>query len=165
MKRFVILILVSVLVITAGADTYANKRKAPSFALFNLKGKLVMLSKLSRQGNVILAFWASYCKPCIREMPQLVELEKQYSSKRNVKLVLVNIDKEGKEKASSVLQQLNVNNECLLDMYQVTARKFIPDLKIPALFLIDKRGHIVFKAVGDKKENLDRLENAIKQLR
>lgn len=164
MKRFIVFIIVSMLVITAGADTYARRSKAPRFALYNMNDKIVMLSRLIKEGNVLLAFWASYCKPCIKEMPHLVELEKSYGTKRKIKLVLINIDKE-KESAVSVLEQLNVKSECLLDLHQVTIKKYVSKPEVPALFLVNRRGNIVFKAIGSKKENLDRLEAAIKRLR
>ena len=75
----------------------------------------------------------------MREMPLLIEIEKKYQKKKNVRLIFINIDKEGKEKALPILQQYNVKNDCLMDIYQLTAKKYIPNLKIPALFLIDKR--------------------------
>lgn len=165
MKRLLLLLSLILILLTQGDTVSAKRRKAPSFALFNAKGKLITLSKLSKQGNIILSFWASYCKPCMREMPLLVEIEKKYQKKKNVRLIFINIDKEGKEKALPILQQYNVKNDCLMDIYQLTAKKYIPNLKIPALFLINKRNLIVFDAIGESEETIQNLEKAIKKLK
>lgn len=165
MKKILLLSSLFLIILIHCDPVSAKKRHAPGFALFNTKGKLVTLSSLSKQGNIILSFWASYCKPCIREMPLLVELEKKYRGTKNVRLILINIDKEGKEKALPILQKLNVKNECLLDIYQLTAKKYIPNLKVPALFLINTRSAIIFDAVGEREETIQELEKAIKKLR
>lgn len=79
--------------------------------------------------------------------------------------MLVNIDKEGKEKALPTLEELGITNECLPDMYQMTAKNYNPGLKIPAVFLIDKKGKIVFEAIGENPENPQKLEAAIHLLK
>jgi cytochrome c biogenesis protein CcmG, thiol:disulfide interchange protein DsbE len=165
MKKFLTAIFLSVTILFTGSGIIEGGGKAPSFALFNLNGKLTTLSRLLQDGNLILSFWASYCKPCIREMPQLVEMEKKYKGTNNVHLVMVNIDKEGKDVALPILQNLKVESECLFDVYQVAAKRFIPNLKVPAIFLIDKQSNIIFSAVGEKPGNLENLEKAIKRLK
>jgi len=142
----------------------ASQKKAPGLALYNLDNNLVTLTELTKKSNVIISFWASYCKPCLKEMPMLVELEKKYEGKKKVKLLLVNIDNEGKEKAKPVLEDFKISNECLLDSYQVNAKKYIPKLKIPAIFLVNQKGNIVFEAVGESRENIANLEKAIQKL-
>ncbi|MDY6970097.1 MAG: TlpA disulfide reductase family protein [Spirochaetota bacterium] len=165
MKRIILTVLIITFFLVYSENTEAKAKKSPNFALYNMKGKLVTLSKLKKQGNFILSFWASYCVPCKKEIPQIVELEKKYGKKKNFKLVLVNINKEGKEKAKPVLKQLGVTNECLLDIYQITAKKFIPKLKIPAVFLITKKGNIVFDAIGESEKNIQNLKKAILKLK
>ena len=145
-------------------NVHTAGKKAPGIALYNMSDNLVTLGNLTKESNVIVSFWASYCLPCIKELPQLAELEKKYGSEKNVKLLLINIDKEGIEKAGSVLDRLGISSECLLDRYQVNAKKYIPDLKIPAVFLINRKGNIVYSASGEKSENMENLEKAIKKL-
>ncbi len=142
----------------------AGSKKAPGIALYNMNDQLVKLSELTKSNNVIVAFWASYCVPCKKEMPQLVQLEKKYSGSKGVKLLLINIDKEGKQAAQPVLDELGVEAECLLDSYQTCAKKYISGLKIPAVFLVNTSGEIVYEAVGESSENISNLEKAIKKL-
>ncbi|HDP81025.1 MAG TPA: TlpA family protein disulfide reductase [Spirochaetes bacterium] len=162
-SRIVTTLFLAVLLIPAGAGL--NAKPAPKFALFNAEGKLVTSSALVGKTNLIISFWATYCAPCKKEMPQLVELEKKYGAAKKLSLVFINIDKEGKEKALPVLKELGIANECLFDMYQLMAKKYIPDLKVPAVFLVDRRGQIVFQAVGESAETLARLEKAVAGLR
>ncbi len=161
--RFLYIVLAVALVSLSGAP--AGAEPAPKFALFNSDGKLVTSSALFKKQNTIVSFWATYCVPCKKEMPQLVELQRKYSDAKKLHLIFINIDKEGKEKALPVLKELGVSNECLYDIYQLTAKKYIPDLKIPAVFLVDRRGEIVFQAVGESAETMQMLEKAIERLK
>lgn len=161
MKKIAVAAVITALMI---CGSFAAYKKAPRFALMNTGGSLVKLTSFAGKSNVILAFWASYCKPCKKEMPQLAELEKKYGEAKKLKLVLVNIDREGAEKAMPVLKELGIAAECLLDIYQVTAKNYIPDLKIPATFLINRKGDIVFEAVGEDRKNMEMLEKAIQGL-
>jgi len=142
----------------------ANDIKAPRFALCNLDGKYVTLSELLEENNVIITFWASYCNPCKVELPQLVALENKYSQSKKIKLVLINIDTEGKAKALPVLQELSIGALCLLDPYQIVVKKYNPDLTIPATFLVNKKGIMKFKAIGESTENIKNLELEIQKL-
>ena len=165
MKKITLALMIIAIFLIYGEKTDAKAKKSPNFALYNMNGRLITLSSLKRQGNFILSFWASYCVPCKKEISQIVELEKKYGKKKDFKLVLVNINKEGKEKAKPVLEQLRVTNECLLDIYQLTAKKFIPKLKIPAVFLITKKGDIAFKSIGESEKNIQDLKKAILKLK
>ena len=154
----IIILLVAIFTISglAVADT------APKFALLNGKGDLVKLSGLIQKNNIIIAFWASYCAPCKREIPQLVDLENKYGKTKNLKLVLINIDKEGKEKGVPFLKDINLSSgECLFDIYQLTIKKYVPSMKLPATYLVNKKGDMLFKAIGETQENINNLEKAI----
>lgn len=164
-KSFNLLLLLSVLFFLLPSPVPSQVKTAPSFALFNTEGKLVTLGGILKDSNCVIAFWASYCAPCKKEMPDLVGLERKYGRSKNLRLVLINIDAEGKDKALQALREIGIERECLLDMYQVTAKKYIPSLKIPATFLVHRGGGIRFQAVGESKDNLANLEKAILSLR
>lgn len=159
-----VLIIISLFLMFPYLNVNTTGKKAPGIALYNMNDSLVTLSNLTKDNNVIVSFWASYCQPCIKELPQLVVLEKKYGAEKKVKLLLINIDKEGAVKAGPLLDELGISSECLLDRYQVNAKKFIPDLKIPAVFLVNRKGDIVFSASGESNENMVNLERAIKKL-
>jgi len=164
MKKIAALLAILFLVVSANSDISTAPKKAPGIALYDLNDNLVTLTSITSAGNVIIAFWASYCAPCKKEIPQLVELKKKYQVSKRIGLLLINIDKEGREKALPFIESLGITDTCLIDRYQVNAKKYIPKLKIPAVFLVNTKGFIVFKASGENTQNLANLEKAIQRL-
>ena len=56
-------------------------KKAPDFSLDNIDGDPVTLSENTGSGPVVLSFWATWCKPCIEELPHL---EKIYAGLKEI---------------------------------------------------------------------------------
>jgi len=144
--------------------SHAKAAPAPSFALYNLKGQLISLRNEIKDKNVIIAFFASYCIPCKTEIPELVTIAERNQS--TCKLLLVNIDKEGSSKAEEFLSGINVRNqECLLDLYQMVISKYVPETKIPAFFLVNKRGDILMKSIGGNSRDIEKLGKMVSNLK
>ncbi|MBP7738754.1 MAG: TlpA family protein disulfide reductase [Spirochaetes bacterium] len=142
--------------------------QAPGFALPDNRGAMVFRS--SFRGNLLISFFASYCRPCARELPMLIELEKKYKKRKNISLVLIAVDANdsggtAKEKAGRFLRNAGIDHDYLIDMYQVVIAKYNPKKELPAAFLVDAAGHIVFSAVGAGEDTVLRLEKAIQSLK
>lgn len=164
MKKTSILI---VLMILAAGRMPAMPEPAPGFALPNNHGS--MLFKSSLKGNLIISFFASYCRPCAKELPLLVGLEKKYGIRKSLSLVLIcadmnDADGGAKKKADRFLQKADVKHEYLLDIYQVVIAKYNPKKVLPALFLVNRAGNIVFREIGTREDTVRRLEKAIQSL-
>ena len=70
------------------------EQKAPNFSLRDLKGATVKLSDF--KGKVILLhFWATWCKPCVEEIPSLINLNKSIQD-REFELVTISTDNNKK---------------------------------------------------------------------
>lgn len=112
--------------------------------------------------NVILSFWATYCHPCKKEIP---ELEKTVMGHQgNTKLLLVNIDKEGKRIVEPFLKKHQYESDVLLDAYRRTAKKYGVNA-VPAMFLIDKKGIIRYVSYGyDEEKGTKLLADKLKEL-
>ncbi|MBF0429639.1 MAG: TlpA family protein disulfide reductase [Fibrobacteria bacterium] len=119
--------------------------KAPPIVLRDIFGRLVNIKNIIGKKNIIVAFWATYCIPCREEMPQLERLAKKYDD--DVSLLLVSVDKRKKGLVSGYIRRHGIRSIVLLDVYKQTLERYKVD-KIPALFLIDKSGEIVFKSSG-----------------
>ncbi len=142
-------------------------RKAPGFALPDSAGKTVFLSSMNQ--NLVISFWASYCRPCKTEMPLLIELEKKYAGIKNLKLLLVNIDindtsGDAGDKARRFLRSAGVEHDFLLDFYHTAVKKYNPEKRIPATFLVNRQGLILFEEIGYKPGTIEALEKAIARL-
>ena len=122
---------------------------APKFKLFNMDGKQVDLEKL--QGKVVLVnFWATWCPPCRREMPSLQRLWKKLEKKTKLQIVAVNVG----EDADTVLGFMGTLDDSptfpiVFDKDSAVLRAW-PVKGLPTTFLIDKKGHIVYRAIGGR---------------
>ena len=117
---------------------------APDFQLLNLDGKPVSLSDL--QGKpVILNFWATWCRPCVSEMPYIQEIYEEWSGK-GLMLLTINLG-ESSSKVEKFLQSNNLSLPVLLDAKQDVALKYSIQY-IPTTFFIDKDGIIQAKKIG-----------------
>ena len=123
--------------------------EAPSFCLPSFKQDYVYLRDycgeklrkpwLKKKYVVVISFFASWCKPCIAEMPHLEKMNQEFKDKP-VKFFLVNVG-EDKEKINNFLKTHTTNLPILMDRFQKTAEKF-DALKLPRLFILDKNGII-----------------------
>jgi peroxiredoxin len=139
----------------------AKGQRAPDFSLPTLKGGRVSLAGL--RGKVVLIdFWAQWCEPCKKELPQLQKLQQEFAAK-DVVILTVNIDKS-RENAERLAQQLGITLQVALDPAgSVAATYDLP--KMPSSFVVDKKGivryvHEGFEGAGDVerfRKELDEL--------
>ncbi len=149
MRRLALVLLLLALSGSAFAGVGKGQR-APDFSLPTLAGGRMSLSSL--RGKVVLVdFWAQWCEPCKRELPQLDKLAREFAGK-DVVVLAVNLDKS-QENAQRLAQQLGLTLPVLLDSSGATAATY--DLpKMPSSFIVDKKGvvryvHEGFEGSGD----------------
>jgi thiol-disulfide isomerase/thioredoxin len=121
----------------------------------------VKTTKLSGyKGRVVLIdFWATWCGPCVQSMPLIQRMHEKYKDQG---LVVLGVTDEGRFTVDEFLQKFGVKYTILLD----TNRTSLSDYEletIPALFLIDKQGAIVYSHRG-APENTVELEAEIEKL-
>jgi thiol-disulfide isomerase/thioredoxin len=119
---------------------------APAIAFQNGNGQEVALS--SFKGQVVLVnFWATWCVPCLKEMPSLDRLERDLGG-GDFTVVPISIDRGGKAAVEAYFKRLDVASlGVYLDPEMRTAFPFgVTDL--PVSVLIDRTGHIVGRMVG-----------------
>jgi cytochrome c biogenesis protein CcmG, thiol:disulfide interchange protein DsbE len=75
----------------------AARADTADFALRDLDGKLVKLADLLENGPVLISFWATYCEPCKKEIPHLIEIEKEFAAEA-LQLVLISVDSPRSQK-------------------------------------------------------------------
>ncbi len=146
----------------AWADSAQGSPKAaPEFTLSDINGKKVSLSDF--KGKVILLnFWGTWCGPCTAEMPSLNRL---YAALKNDGFVVlaVSIDPSDKPVRSFVSAKgitfpvlMDPDKEAYFDLYAVFA--------LPTSFLIDRKGMIVAKVLGDREWDSPDMKNKIADL-
>jgi thiol-disulfide isomerase/thioredoxin len=110
-------------------------------------GKIITL--LDLKGTwVFLNFWATWCAPCIQELPSIYELQKNTINNK-LKVLLISIDKSGRQTYEPFLKNLNLRG---LESASDPRSKLMRSLKltgIPTTLLLDPKGRIVGKLIGD----------------
>ncbi len=136
-----------------------SAKSAPSFTLQDLKGNQISLSDF--QGKVVvLDFWATWCPPCVKEIPHFIELYTQYKD-RGFAMVGISVDRGGISLVKSFAQKYRVNYPILMADGQVQ-KEYGGIPSIPTTFVIDKAGNIRQKYIGYREKAV--FEADIKKL-
>ena len=119
------------------------------------------------QGKVVLLdFWATYCPPCIEEIPHLMELKARYGD--DLEVVGLHVGgEEDKPKVPEFVERLKITYPLAYPEDSLTSYIFGPETAIPQTAIFDRSGRLVKKIVGFDpaiKAELDRtVENAVRQ--
>jgi thiol-disulfide isomerase/thioredoxin len=113
------------------------------------------------QGKVvILDFWATYCPPCIEEIPHLKELKRMYGDD----LVLIGLHVGGEEdrpKVPEFVQRLGIDYPLATPEDSLTSFIFGQESAIPQTAIFDRSGKLVKKIVGFNQEIKVQLDEAV----
>ena len=120
--------------------------KAPDFNITADSGKQITRSNFG--GRVlVLNFWATWCPPCIDELPSLDEFQRQFSSK-GVVVVGVSVDKNEKQ-YKDFLKKARVAFQTSRDPDASISAEY-GTFKYPETYVINAKGEVVAKYIGPK---------------
>jgi peroxiredoxin len=120
---------------------------APDFTLPGLDGKMVSLSDY--RGHVVLVnAWATWCPPCVDEMPSMEDLYKELKGE-NFEILAVSIDAIGTKAVAPFMKKYNLTFPALLDPAG-TIKTLYHTTGIPESFIINKQGILVEKIIGPR---------------
>mgnify|MGYP002816644940 CR=1 FL=1 len=131
-----------------------STRPRPSATWQDAAGKNLTLADFS--GKVVMVnYWASWCPPCIRELPSIDRLQASLGGD-NFTVVAINIDRGGKPIARRMAKRLKIKHLALyLDRESKSARS-LGVRSMPTTFIFDRKGREVGKLEGgaewDEKE-------------
>ena len=112
---------------------------APDFALRDASGRAVRLSALD--GHVVLVnFWATWCPPCLTEIPWFSEFQSRYADRRFT-VVGVSVDEDGWTAVTPFAARHDVGYPLVL-VDPATASAYGGPATLPATFMVDRNGHL-----------------------
>ena len=147
MTRKIILSIFTIVLFSI--SSFSQGRNLPSVKVKDLKGKLVNIQNLSNDDNpIVISFWATWCKPCKKELNTIAEVYEDWQEETGVKLVAVSIDDS--RSASKVKPYVNASGweyEVFIDSNRELARA-LGVSTVPHTFLLNGEGKIVWEHKG-----------------
>ena len=129
---------------TENTNLNADNQKAPNFTLIDTQGKKVSLSDF--KGKVVIVdFWATWCPPCRRGIPDLIAIKKEYKNK--VVIIGISLDLDTKKDVIPFIKNYGINYPVVYGNNEVV-QAYGNIEAIPTSFVIDKNGKIVNQHVG-----------------
>ena len=136
---------------------------APDFTLKNLAGDEIRLAERLEGGPVLLDFWATWCKPCLRALPGTERLHEEYGE-RGLTVLAVNVDSpRSTAKVRSYVKSKGFSFEVLLDPNSSMMRLY-HFKSIPQVFLLDSDGTIAYSQLGYAPGHEKKLAEEIEKL-
>ena len=134
---------------------------APNFTLKDIDNNELELSLYRYKKYVLLDFWASWCSPCVEELPFLKSLYKKYS---NYDFEIIGITKDEKNdlwKNAIIKNEINIWKHISITENKSTVEKSFFINAIPVKILINKEGIIIGRWRGGGEENKKELTNLL----
>lgn len=145
-------------------DTEINEneiRKASyNMPLISLDGSRTSLSEFEGK-TIFLNFWATWCPPCIAEMPNIQKLYEQLENEERIVFVMLSLD-EDPEKARAYMDR----KEFTMPVYFLAGRQpgVYNSTVVPTTYIISPEGKIVVEKRGMAKYNTDEFRNFLLSL-
>ena len=153
--------LLATLFMTASAAGPAEfiGKPAPDFTLPDLAGQAIRLSDFKGR-IVLLDFWATWCGPCRREAPDLIELQKKFAHK-GFSVIGIAWDEEGRAVVEPYARRLGINYPVMVGTPQVS-QAYGGIQALPMVYLIGRDGKV--RATFEGAQDKSKIERAIRAM-
>lgn len=137
----------------------------PSVQLKDVNGKTVDTGKLTNNGKpIIISFWATWCKPCLRELKAINEVYADWQDETGVRIIIVSIDDaQNAQKVKPLVDGFDWEYDVLLDP-NGDFKRAMNVQSVPHVFVLDGKGNIVHNHIGYTDGEEDKLYQIIKGL-
>ena len=160
MQKQILTLLVVLLATTFSLSQDA--RKLPNIEVKTLKGDAFNISELDNDGNpIVISFWATWCKPCKKELNNISEVYEDWQEETGVKLVAISIDDtRSMAKVAPYINSSDWEYEVYLDPNKDLCR-LLGVSTVPHTFLLNSKKEIVWQHRGYVEGDEEALYNKI----
>lgn len=141
------------------------QKKVPAIKIKDLKGNVVDASSFENDGKpIIISFWATWCKPCVRELNAINDQYADWVDETGVKLIAVSIDDS---RLSSKVRPFVSSQGWEYDVYldeNSELRRSLNVNNVPHTFLLNGKGEIVWEHSGYFPGDEDHLYELVEKL-
>ena len=125
-----------------------KRADAPDVMLKTLDGQNHSLTQHAGK-LVLLNFWATWCQPCIREMPSMERLYAKYKSS-GLEIVAISLDQGNEQEVREFVAKLNLTFSIILDP-EHKAKALYKVRGLPTTYLMDRKGRVAGYGVGPRE--------------
>ncbi len=160
MKKFILSIIAAFIAVTH------VQAQMPKVVLKDISGRTVSTDSIGNQGYpVIVDFFATWCKPCNRELSNIAEVYEEWQSETGVKLVAISIDQaQNAHKVAPLVSENGWPFETILLDTNSDLKRQLGVQTIPYVMILDGRGNIVYKKNGYTDGAEEELIEKIREL-
>ncbi|HEY6280598.1 MAG TPA: TlpA disulfide reductase family protein [Burkholderiales bacterium] len=146
-KRFLILLALAALLALLFAQAVSQESPAPQVTFTSLKGEKISMGSL--RGKVVLVnFWATSCVGCIHEMPRMIDTYRKYQT-QGLETIAVAMSYDPPNYVLNYTEKNALPFKVALDVRGSLAQAFGDVQLTPTTFIIDKRGNIIKRILGE----------------
>ena len=133
------------------------------FSLPTVEGPRFVLAEELGRGPLVFEFWATWCKPCIKALPGLQTVAKEYAP-RGVRVFTINIDGPRNEsKIQLFMRRYRLELPVLLDKTNALMKQF-QFVAPPATIVLAGNGRVVYKREGYKHGDEAKVRQVLERL-
>ncbi|MBK7215074.1 MAG: TlpA family protein disulfide reductase [Bacteroidales bacterium] len=149
MKQTLILLITAFFALSLSAQEAKTDKvlfKLPSVNVVDMNGKKINTSQLTNNGKpFIISFWATWCKPCVKELTTISEVYQDWQEETGVKLIAVSIDdSRSSAQVKTLVNGKNWEYEVLLDA-NADFKRAMNVNAVPHTFIVNGKGEIVWQ--------------------
>jgi len=151
------------MVLFSASMSIAQNRTLPSVEVKTLEGDVVNMQKVENKGNpIVISFWATWCKPCKKELNNIAEVYEDWQDETGVKLIAISIDdSRNMHKVAPYVNSSDWDYEVYLDP-NGDLKRAMGVSTVPHTFLLNGKNEIVWDhrgyMEGDEDELLEEIE-------